>query len=188
MAEEKRLPGAIRIDLELQASPELVGGFVELAHDEQKIYRYTRVIGFPDDESTALSVRPYLPTKITGRNDNGGANAPGAGGGRKNLLADGGAAGGLPQVGGIPGGDGSGDGGGGQTAIDVIKNGGGGKRGTNFIGGFNGPTLDVHPSQDGKLSDSDQQKIEDFLNDYRNRYTGKNGDAGHVGLPGTGGN
>jgi type II secretion system protein J len=188
MSEQKRLPGAIQINLELQASPELVGGFVELADDEQKLYRYTRVIGFPQEMSLAMSVRPYLPTKITGRNDNGGANTPGAGpgGNQGNVLPGGGGVtdGAQGGLGGMP------NGGGGKTAIDIINGGGGGgRRQADMHIDLNQPGLDIGPSTDGKLSEQDQKKIEDFLNDYRNRYNGKGGSSGGgtVTIPGSGG-
>lgn len=176
MAEEKRLPAAVRIDLELQADPEVIGGFVDIEYDAERIYKYTRVVAFASDETVALNVRPYLPTKITGRNDNGGANTPGAGpgGGQGNGLPGGGAItdGAQGGLGGMP------VGGGGKTAIDVINNGGGGRRQADMHIDLDQPGLDIGPSTDGKLSEQDQQRIEDFLNDYRNRYNGKGGGGG----------
>jgi type II secretion system protein J len=176
MAEEKKLPGAIRIDLELQASPELVGGFIDVNNDALRTYTYTRVIAFPDDETVALRVRPYLPTKITGRNDNGGGK-----GGKKDDETKLGIGGGQPGGGGdVSTGDG------GQTMKDFFeKNGGKGgdsnKIDLNIINNSGNTKIDVNIGDDGNLSESDQKKIEDFLNDYRNRYSGRGGLGGGGG-------
>jgi len=185
MLEEKRLPGAVRIDLDLQASPELVGGFIEVQENALRVYRYTRVIAFPEDETVALAVRPYLPTKITGRNDNGGANGPGAGGGK----GEGGENSTQIGAGGSPDGAGAtpdGPAGGGSLKEFMEKGGRGGGRRERFdFTSGEGPVLDVNPGQDGQLSEQDQQKIEDFLNDYRNRYSGRGG-SGFPGSPAAG--
>ena len=181
MAEKKALPGGIRIDLELQASPELVGGFVETEEDAQKVYHYTRVIAFTAEDSLALSVRPYLPTKITNRNDNAGLS-PGGKDGDKPEIPDGvGKGGGGGKPGGMPGGVSGG------TLADMAQNGtlpGSDKVDFGVFEG--GAGIDVHPGADGSISASDEQKIEEYMNDYRNRYSGKAGSGGGGGGRGGG--
>jgi type II secretion system protein J len=177
MTQKKELPAAIRVHLELQASPELVGGFVENKAEERKIYSYDRVIAFAEDTKLALGVRPYLPTKIVGRGAGaGGGNQNGAGG----LLGANGGAGPLGSAG-QPGADPNGGGegrreenmrehGGGNTLIDMkdkLQQ----KHQFNVFDSKNGgigPLINNHNG--GNLSAGDQKKLEDFMNDYRNQF------------------
>lgn len=179
MTQKKDLPAAIRIHLELQASPELVGGFVENKAEERKIYSYDRVIAFADDTKLALGVRPYLPTKIVGRGAGAGGGANGQNGG---LLGQNGggpagsAGGGLPGAG-PNGGPNEGkrdenmrEHGGGNTLIDMkdrLQQ----KQQFNMFDSKNmGSPFIIHGGGGGNLSSGDQQKIEDFMNQYRNQF------------------
>jgi len=184
MEEKKQLPGGIRIDLELQATPELVGGFVELTARDQDLYSYTRVIAFAEEETLALSVRPYLPTTITARNDNSGP------GGGKNGGKNGGPADGSP--GGGAGGGGEGLAGGSKSLIDMADNGqlpgDGGMDFTYF--GDNSEGMKIDLGGDGQLSPADEAKIEEFLEKYRNDFKpggGSGGGGGGGSGPGGGG-
>ena len=198
MTQKKELPAAIRVHLELQASPELVGGFVENKAEERKIYSYDRVIAFAADTKLALGVRPYLPTKIVGRGAGAGGNGPGGGSG---ALGPNGGAGPLSGAGpgGLPGAgpnNGANEGKrdenmrqkGGNTLIDM-KDRFEGKQQFNAFDSKNmGSPFLIHGGGGG-LSSGDQQKLEDFMNDYRNRFGqgsisfGGGGSSG-FGLPG----
>ncbi len=179
MTEKKRLPGAVRIDLELQASPELVGGFVEYEAEEQKIYRYTRVVAFADDQSLALSVRPYLPVTITSRNDSGAGGGGGKGKGDTKAGM----------------GDSSADTkeemrrGGGNSLMDMMEGGGmPGDKSQFDIDLSARDGLDISIGGDGQLSASDEARLDEYLNDYRNRFqTGAGGGKGGSGGNGGGG-
>lgn len=165
MAEKKRLPGAVRIDLELQASPELVGGFQELEAEEQKLYRYTRIVAFPDEQNLALSVRPYLPVTITGRNDNAGLR--GGKGGGTSALGGAGTGGDTTELGKPSGG--------GQSLAEMFENGGipGGDHNTNFHIDFNDRSgLEFNVGAGGELSPQDEARLEEYLSDYQNRFRG----------------
>jgi hypothetical protein len=114
-------------------------------------------------------VKPYLPTKILGRNDNGGANGPGQdkGGGKDPLGGQ------LP--GGVPPPDGANGISGGGSLIDTVGEGGP----PTFVippSGSGGIHVDLGPN--GELSDADEDRIEQFMNEYRNRFTGKGGGFG----------
>ncbi len=185
MAEEPRLPGAIKIELELQTSPDLVGGFVETTENALRIHRYTRVIAFHDDETVALAVRPSLPTKITGRNDGGAGGAKGgldgaAGSGKDGLME-------------VTRGENSGG-----SLLDAVGGGGGelpggGAPGSSFDIGGNGPAIKINLGPNGELSPGDEAKIEKFMNEYRGRFSGPGGfggggSGGGRGGGGTGGN
>lgn len=181
MEEKKKLPGGVRIDLELQASPELVGGFVELAAEEQKLYRYTRVIAFGEEQSLALSVRPYLPVTITGRNDNAGNNGGGAGGGKDGKDGTGGGLGDLQDPG---NGDKMRDRGG-NSLVDLMQDGqlpSAPKFDVDF-GARDGLQIDL--GGDNQLSPSDEARLEEYLEDFSNRFQpgGGKGGSGGSGKP-----
>ncbi len=177
MTEKKQLPAAIRIHLELQASPELVGGFVENKADERKIYAYDRLIAFRDVDQLGLNIRPYLPTKITTRQSGtGGGAGPGQGGAAGGAgVAGAGTPGasGAPGAGAIPGGKGhigAGAGAPNLAGANMPKNPLGGDRfsSNNPFDPKNGGSFTVGGG--GNLSGADQQKIEDFLNNYRSKF------------------
>ncbi len=178
MTEKKKLPGGVRIDLELQASPELVGGYTELAVEEQKLYRYKRVVAFGEEQTLALSVRPYLPVTITGRNDNAGAN--GGGGGKDGK----GGAGDL----GTPSTENEMRERGGNSIIDMMQD-GGLPGGPTFDIDFNAKDgLQIFPGGDGQLSPSDEARLEEYLSDFSNRFKPSGGTGGgRGGSGGTGG-
>jgi len=175
MAEKKQLPAAIRLHLELQASPELVGGFVENKAEERKIYAYDRLIAFRDVDQLGLNVRPYLPTKITTRSGGSGAGGAGAGGVLSGEMAGGAgaAAGGAAGAGGQPGA--------GNTAAGAgAPNLDGPKMPKNPLGGdrfssnnpFDPKNLKggMTIGGNGSLSGADQKTIEDFLDSYRSKF------------------
>lgn len=178
MGEKARLPGAIRIDLELQAAPELVGGFVETEEDAARIYRYTRVVAFPSEWNESLTVRPYLPIQIIGRGDDVGAD----GGGRGGKGPEG--SGGL-------GGGGMNPAGGSGSLSEMMENGGATRSRSEFtvFGDGSTPTIDINPGSDGSLSESDQAKVEQYMNEYRDRFggSGTGGFNNDGGSPGSGG-
>lgn len=187
MTEKKKLPAAIHVHLELQATPELVGGFIENKQDERKKYFYDRLIAFTDDDQIALNVRPYLPTKITGR----GAGGGGAGtlnGDMTGQLNAGlnGAGPGSPLAGMGPGAGQNGQNGDGKDKSDLkdhktlsgmedeLRN----RQHFNpFDPNAAGNSPFIIGGGGGNLSPSDQQKIEQFMDDYRNRY-GQGGSFG----------
>jgi prepilin-type N-terminal cleavage/methylation domain-containing protein len=162
MGEKARLPGAIRIDLELQASPELVGGFVETEENAARIYRYTRVIAIPSDWNESLTVRPYLPIQIIGRGDEVGADSGGRGGGKGPEGSEGLGGGGLNPAGGS------------GSLSDMMENGGPTSSRSEFtvFGDGDTPSIDINPGSDGSLSESDQAKVEQYMNEYRDRFGG----------------
>ena len=175
MTDKKKLPAAIKLHLELQASPELVGGFVENKAEERKIYAYDRLISFRDSDQLALNVRPYLPTKITSRSGGNGAGAGQGGvlggsmaGGTGAAGADGlmGGAGGK-QPGGAPG---AGAGAPNLDGPSTPKNPLGQDRfsGNNPFDPRNGKNFTV--GNGGNLSGADQKTIEDFLDSYRSKF------------------
>jgi type II secretion system protein J len=144
MTQKKQLPAAIRLHIELQASPELVGGFIENKAEERKIYAYDRLIAFRDSDQLGLNVRPYLPTKITTR------SGAGAGGGGKI-----GSGAGAPML----------------DGPTMPKNPLGGDRfSNNPFDPKGGGNTKFSVGSGGNLSGADQQKIEDFLNSYRNQF------------------
>jgi hypothetical protein len=173
MTEKKKIPAAIKLHLELQASPELVGGFIENKAEERKIYSYDRLISFRDSDQLALNVRPYLPTKITSRSGGSGGGA-----GQGGLL--GGAAGGTGAAGadGLTGGVGAAPGGApgagaGAPNLDgpkTPKNPLGQDRfsGNNPFDPRNGKNFTIGAG--GNLNGADQKTIEDFLDSYRSKF------------------
>jgi hypothetical protein len=172
MTEKKRLPGGVRIDLELQASPELVGGYTELAAEQQKLYRYKRVIAFGEEQTLALSVRPYLPVTITGRNDNAGAN--GGGGGGKDGK------GGAGDFG-TPENPGEMRDRGGSSLVDMMQD-GNLPDGPKFDIDFSSRDgLQINLGGNGQLSPSDEAKLEEYLSDFSNRYKPSGGTGGRRG-------
>jgi type II secretion system protein J len=175
MTEKKKLPGGVRIDLELQISPEFVATESETAQNEKKIYHYMRVVAFADSQSMALNVRPYLPTKITGRNDNGGTGGAGGSKGKGKNGDD--------PTGGGKNGDMSKDDlkkemekqRGGNSVKDFMDSGGGASKVPLGIFDGNKSPIDIRLGADGGLSQSDLDKLDQFMNDYRNRFSGKTG-------------
>jgi type II secretion system protein J len=180
MAEKKKLPAAVHIALELQASPELIGGFVELQQLSLRLYSYDRVIPIAAEQTTALAVRPYLPTKITGRNDGAGGGGGGASGtDGEGITSFTGGSGDEFGKGGKDGRDRSMMKEGGNDLIDNIddlRN----KQKFNIFGpgATDDPKLIIG---DGELTPQDEKKIEDFMNDYRNRYNSGGTGAGPGG-------
>ena len=173
MNEKKQLPAAVKLHLELQASPELVGGFIENKAEERKIYAYDRLIAFRDADQLALNVRPYLPTKITARQ--GGASGPGGalGGGVNGGLGNG-VAGADAISGGVPGAPAGAPAGSGAGQINLE----GANRLKNPLGGdrfdsnnpFDPKGGKNHMTIGGDLSGADQKTIEEFLDSYRNKF------------------
>jgi type II secretion system protein J len=177
MTQKKQLPAAIRLHIELQASPELVGGFIENKAEERKIYAYDRLIAFRDSDQLGLNVRPYLPTKITTRSGAGAGGGAGGvlGGDMTGGAGAGGAAGAAGGgAGGLPGGGGKIGSGAGAPMLDgptMPKNPLGGDRfSNNPFDPKGGGNTKFSVGSGGNLSGADQQKIEDFLNSYRNQF------------------
>ena len=173
MTQKKQIPAAIKLHLELQASPELVGGFVENKAEERKIYSYDRLISFRDADQLALNVRPYLPTKITARSGGSGGGA-GPGG-----VLGGDMTGGVAGPGGMTNGVGGMAPGGAPGAGAGAPNLDGPNQPKNPLGQDrfnsnnpfdprNGKNFTV--GSGGNLSGADQKTIEDFLDSYRNKF------------------
>lgn len=153
------LPAAIKIYMELQSSPDLVGGFADSQVLAQRVHTYTRVIPLLPEYGDTLRIRPVIPTEIVaGEVGGGGGGATGGeGDGAGPGTGPGGPGGPVPgmlspdrpkfEVGNLP---------------DPGVRGGRGNIGINFGGDTSGADLGLNPSE--------QEILELFLNEYRDRY------------------
>jgi hypothetical protein len=174
MAEKKRLPGAVRIDLELQASPELDRRLRRAAARRAAASTTydARESRFAADE-TIGAVDPPLPAdaSITGR------NATAAGGGKGGRARESGKGGGRPRRhrrdGRRTGGQGGRDAA--EGAADRERLHGqrpatcAAGRGSTF-GRLPGPTIERHHRRRRTSPSRTSRRSRTSSNDYRNRY------------------
>jgi type II secretion system protein J len=164
MEERGVLPAAVRIYIQLQSSPDLVGGFATSEALAQRLHEYTRVVPIAPEQNETRRIRPVIPTKIL-------AGAPGGG------MPGGDGTGGGATLGGMdPGGGGGGNGPGPAGGVfdgpkfevgnlpdaPFGRGRSGGNPGSFNIAGGSGDDLGLNPSE--------QEILDLFLDEYRSKY------------------